>query len=63
MDEIYWCFPENDDELLFEFVNWIEKIVPNDFIENEECINELHEIQNLCECFYEKYLKDKPNRY
>lgn len=63
MDNIYGWSPAKEDwKLIFEYVDWIEKIVDEDFIDDNSMIEDLNEIQNKIEAFYEKYLNDKPNR-
>jgi len=62
MDNIYGWYPTKDfSKTIFEFWNE-EKLVENDFIEDEDMIEEIHEIQWKIDDFYEKYLKDKPDR-
>lgn len=58
MDNIYGWYPTKNKEwrLDFEFVDWITKEVDEDFIENEEMLSDLRDIQNKCEDFYEQYL-------
>jgi hypothetical protein len=60
MDNIYGWYPsKNEWMLIFEFVDWIEKEVKEDFIEDQEMLDKLHDIQNLVEEFYDNYLSLK----
>lgn len=63
MNKIYGWYPSkiNDSKLVFEFVDWIEKVVDEDFINNPDVLDKLHNIQNLIEEFHDEFLKDKPN--
>lgn len=59
MENIYGWFPTRwkVGRLDFEFVDWITKEVDEIFIEDEEMLSELKEIQSKCDDFYNKYLK------
>lgn len=59
MNKIYWWYPskKNEWKLIFEFVDGIEKEVDEEFVNNNSMLNDLHEIQNLIDNFYDNYLK------
>ena len=57
-NNVYGWYPSKTEwKLIFEFVDGITKEVDESFVENAIVIEELHEIQNLIDSFYDKHLK------